>query len=347
MTSLAARLRALFPEASGRSLKQWLVSGRVRVEGEVVKDGRAEVAPGARVALGPPSPRVAFPAALRLVHEDEHLLVVDKPPGLLSIATEGERRRTAYRLLWDYLAAQRPPRRPFIVHRLDRETSGLLVVAKTAEAKRKLQAQFEARSVERIYVAVVERRVREDQGTLRGWLVEDEGLRVRQASRRAGAESGKEASPATACWSGARTPRCWSCRSAPGGGRRSASSSLPSATPSSATRGTAPTAGAGSTCTPRALASSTPRRANGCRSRVPRPQPGAPGHDPGASAGRLAKRWFSGRLVAGGSALHGYEPGLSTGAVDAAGGRSWWPRPHDRQADGIVEEAVDLVGQNG
>lgn len=182
--TLADRLRALFPEASGRSVKQWLAAGRVRVDGAVVRDGRRAVPPGAAVALGRAAGR-PLPSDLRIVKEDADLLVFDKPTGLLTIATERERDRTAYRLLWDYLAGQTPPVRPFIVHRLDRDTSGLVVLAKSPAAKRALQAQFEARTVERVYVALVEGRVREDAGTLTTRLVEDRSLRVRPA--RAGA----------------------------------------------------------------------------------------------------------------------------------------------------------------
>ncbi len=93
------RLRASFPEASGTSLRQWLRDGRVRVNGTVVRDGRAAVGPRDAVALGGQASRVPFPSALRLVHEDADLLVIDKPPGLLTIATERERERTAYRYL--------------------------------------------------------------------------------------------------------------------------------------------------------------------------------------------------------------------------------------------------------
>jgi 23S rRNA pseudouridine1911/1915/1917 synthase len=184
--TLLQRLRALFPEASGRSLKQWIEAGRVTVDGQVARDGRVVVGEDARVTLVSEAERrpgrIPFPSALRLVHEDGDLLVIDKPPGLLTIATERERERTAYRLIWDYLAAQRPPHRPFIVHRLDRDTSGLIVLAKTPEAKRHLQAQFEARVAEREYVAVVEGRVRTASGTLESRLAEDRALRVRAGS---------------------------------------------------------------------------------------------------------------------------------------------------------------------
>lgn len=184
--TLLDKLRAQYPDASRRSLKQWLERGRVEVNGRVVRDGRAAVAAGDGVALRSHG-AVPFPPPLRLVHEDADLLVIDKPPGLLTIGTERERERTAYRLLWDYLAAHRPARRPFIVHRLDRETSGLLVFAKSPAAKRKLQQQFEARTAERGYLAVVEGQVEAPQGTLESRLTQDRGLRVRAA------RSGKQA----------------------------------------------------------------------------------------------------------------------------------------------------------
>jgi 23S rRNA pseudouridine1911/1915/1917 synthase len=179
--TLSARLRALFPEASGRSLKQWLESGRIELNGRVCRDGRIMVGARDRVVLGTRG-RVPFPRGLGLVHEDAAMVVVDKQPGLLSMATERERERTAYRLLWDYLAAQRPRARPFIVHRLDRETSGLLVFAKSEATKRHLQAQFEARTVERVYVALVRGKVRRETGTLQSRLVEDKSLRVHATS---------------------------------------------------------------------------------------------------------------------------------------------------------------------
>jgi 23S rRNA pseudouridine1911/1915/1917 synthase len=175
---LLARLRAEFPDSSVRRLKEWLAGGRVRVNGVVVGDPRAATADADTVTLGPPAPP-PFPAPLRLVHEDEALLVIEKPSGLLTIATERQRERTAYHLVHEYLAARRPPGRPFIVHRLDRDTSGLLVVAKTPAAKRHLQAQFAHRTARRTYTAVVEGQVRDDAGLLASRLSEDRGLRVR------------------------------------------------------------------------------------------------------------------------------------------------------------------------
>ena len=177
-TPILARLREEFPASSGRRLRAWLVAGRVRVAGQIVRDPRTPVAPAERVTLGPAPPPALSPL-LRLVHEDSALLVIEKPPGLLTIGTEHERERTAYRLVWAYLKGARQPRRPFIVHRLDRETSGLLVVAKTLEAKQSLQMQFAAGMAERRYVAIVEGVVATDEGTLRDVLLEERSLRVR------------------------------------------------------------------------------------------------------------------------------------------------------------------------
>jgi 23S rRNA pseudouridine1911/1915/1917 synthase len=179
--TLRGRLQTLFPGTSSRRLKHWLLRGRVRVNGSVVRRGDTPLRAGDRVELGPPPP-APIPAPLRLVHEDADILVIDKPPGLLTIADAGERERTVYRLLRDWLEGRRAGR-IFIVHRLDRETSGLLVFARTAAAKHALQAQFRVRTPERVYVARVEGAVRAATGTLSSRLREDRSLRVRPAGR--------------------------------------------------------------------------------------------------------------------------------------------------------------------
>lgn len=186
--TLLDRLAALFPGSSRRSRKHWIEEGRVRVNGEVTRRGDTTVTAADRVELGAPPPP-AFPAALRAVYEDDDIVVIDKPAGLLTIATEHERERTAYRMLADYVAGQ-PGRRLFIVHRLDRETSGLLVFAKSPTAKRALQEQFMTRVVERRYLAVVEGHPRETSGTLQSRLTTDASFRVRPSR---GREAGKEA----------------------------------------------------------------------------------------------------------------------------------------------------------
>jgi len=186
---LIEELHSLYPEASRRSLKQWLTSSRVRVNGTVVVRGDVELEPGDRVELASPLPP-PIPPPLRLVHEDDEILVIDKPSGLLTIATESERERTAYRLLRNWFS-HRGARAPhlFIVHRLDRETSGLLVFAKSVAAKEHLQAQFAVRTAERLYVALAEGVMRQDEGSFVSRLVETRALRVRIAERGGGKEA--------------------------------------------------------------------------------------------------------------------------------------------------------------
>lgn len=107
-----------------------------------------------------------------VLFEDEHIIAVDKPFGLLSIATEKEKYKTLYRLLSDYLkAAGGTDKKIFIVHRLDRDASGVMVFAKSEETKRKLQARWD--KVEKIYNAVVEGRPSKSEGTIRTWLKEN------------------------------------------------------------------------------------------------------------------------------------------------------------------------------
>jgi 23S rRNA pseudouridine1911/1915/1917 synthase len=177
----------MFPGASGRGLKQWLERGRVRVNGAVVRRGDVAVGLQDRVELGgvPPPP---IPAPLRLVHEDADIVVVDKPAGLLTVADGAEHERTAYRLLRGWLE-RRDAGRVFVVHRLDRETSGLLVFARSAAARDALQAQFRARTPERVYVARVEGVVRADAGTLTSRLREGRSLRVRPVRGGAGRDA--------------------------------------------------------------------------------------------------------------------------------------------------------------
>ena len=85
-----------------------------------------------------------LPKGLVIIYEDRDILVVDKPPGLLTIGTDTEKSRTAYFILTDYVRKgyARSKNRIFIVHRLDRETSGILVFAKSEEAKLRLQSQW-------------------------------------------------------------------------------------------------------------------------------------------------------------------------------------------------------------
>jgi 23S rRNA pseudouridine1911/1915/1917 synthase len=115
---------------------------------------------------------------IRVVFEDESIVVVDKPPGLLTMATDSERVHTVYAALRAHANMKRPPEKIFIVHRLDREASGLLVFAKTIEAREALQNQFKDHSAGRRYIALAEGRVVPDEFTISSYLAENAAFRV-------------------------------------------------------------------------------------------------------------------------------------------------------------------------
>ena len=181
--SVGECLAHLLATASGKTRKQLLATGRIRVNGEVVKRADAPLAAGDVVEVAPRTSGASLPRGLALVYEDDDVIVVDKPAGLLTIATERERERTAYAYLMARAHARRPPARIFVVHRLDRGASGLLVFATSAEVKRQLQAQFAAHTVERTYLAVVEGRLAAPEGTITDRLVDDAAGRVRATHR--------------------------------------------------------------------------------------------------------------------------------------------------------------------
>jgi RluA family pseudouridine synthase len=122
---------------------------------------------------------------IHVVYEDDAVIVVEKPAGLLTMATDTEKSRTVYALLREAANRKRPAEKIFIVHRLDREASGLLVFAKTIEAKERLQDQFKDHSAGRKYVVVVEGRVSPEKFTIQSYLAENAAFRVYSTKKKA------------------------------------------------------------------------------------------------------------------------------------------------------------------
>ncbi len=123
-------------------------------------------------------PDTAPKFGIQILYEDDAVLVIDKPAGLLTIGTERERTKTAYFQLNEFLRERNPDKkeRIFIVHRLDRETSGLIVFAKNEAVKRRLQENWN--DVEKQYLAVVEGVPKDNEGTISGYLNETSTLMV-------------------------------------------------------------------------------------------------------------------------------------------------------------------------
>jgi len=119
------------------------------------------------------APNTRFmPQGIRILYEDRDILVIDKPPGLLTIATDREQSKTAYSYLTEYVrkGSTTSRKRIFIVHRLDRETSGILIFAKTMEAKENLQGQWD--TTQKKYLAVVQGTMKKNSDTITTYLAE-------------------------------------------------------------------------------------------------------------------------------------------------------------------------------
>ena len=175
--SLLDALQSAHPESSKTTLRQMLQSGRVRVNGEIEKDAKLQLEAGDVVDIAEKDVRRALPAGLTILHEDVDVIVVLKANGLLTVATERDRENTAQAYLNTYLGAHRDER-IHVVHRLDRETSGVLVFAKNFHARERLKEQFAAHTVERLYIAIIERAIEPPAGTIRSHLLERKDLKM-------------------------------------------------------------------------------------------------------------------------------------------------------------------------
>jgi 23S rRNA pseudouridine1911/1915/1917 synthase len=180
------------PDLSRARLQALIRGGLVRVDGAVLKAAH-RLRGGERIEVEiPPPPDETLapePVPLSIVYEDDHVLVVDKPTGMVVHPGAGRSQGTLAAAVLAHApttAGVGGPRRPGIVHRLDKDTSGLLVVAKTAAAYDDLVTQLAARTVTRRYVAVVHGRVRANESVVDAPIGRHPSDRVKMAIRPAG-----------------------------------------------------------------------------------------------------------------------------------------------------------------
>ena len=180
------------PELSRARLQALIEAGHVRVDGKTPKAAhRLRAGETVEVEIPPPAPEelVPEPSALQILYEDEHVLVLDKPAGLVVHPGAGHARGTLAAALLAHapgIAGVGGPRRPGIVHRLDKNTSGLLVVAKTKTAYDALVAELGRRDVTRRYLAIVHGRVSAAAGVVDKPIGRHPHDRVKMAVRPAG-----------------------------------------------------------------------------------------------------------------------------------------------------------------
>ena len=191
---LAEALAASRPELSRSRLKALIEAGLVQCDGRTIDDPSMAVKPGQRFAISVPPVRPAVPApqdiALAIVYEDELLLVIDKPAGMVVHPAAGNPDGTLVNALLAHCGTELSGiggvARPGIVHRLDKDTSGLMVVAKTDRAHRALAAQFADRSLSREYAALVHGVPPAPSGEIAGAIGRDPHHRKRMAVVAAG-----------------------------------------------------------------------------------------------------------------------------------------------------------------
>lgn len=181
-------LQERLPDSSKTTLRRMLQSDRVRVNGAPERNAKRTISAADRVEIAAKSERLD--PRIRIVFEDADLIVIDKAEGLLTVPSNDVLHETAETFLNAYLGARPDEARIHHVHRLDRDTSGVLVFAKTTYVRDRLQTLFEAHDIDRVYVAIVHGKLREPAGTFRSFLAEDGQRRVRSV---ADPSAGKEA----------------------------------------------------------------------------------------------------------------------------------------------------------
>ena len=183
----------IFPNSKKNTLRKMLTEGRVEVDGKVIHKAKHIVVSGSKVVILEKKKAEEFSEKpkknkkklrIKILFEDEDIIAVNKQAGLLSISTNKMEPDTLHSRVMEYLQDENKKAWAYIVHRLDRETSGVMIFAKDKQSKDYLQEQFADRSVHRVYHALVEGRPENESGTIREWLLEDKFLRVKAVNKK-------------------------------------------------------------------------------------------------------------------------------------------------------------------
>ncbi|MCM1163744.1 MAG: RluA family pseudouridine synthase [Muribaculaceae bacterium] len=172
-------LSTAMPQRKRTAVKNLLAHNQIAVNGVPVKQFDTQLKPGDEVKANLTREfRLFYHRRLKIVYEDDDILVVNKGYGLLSMGNDKVKEGTAYSILKEYLKWQDPRNKIFIVHRLDRDTSGLMLFAKSEEAKNRLQHNWNNMVLSRKYLAVVEGTPDPAEGEVRSYLAENSRYEV-------------------------------------------------------------------------------------------------------------------------------------------------------------------------
>jgi 23S rRNA pseudouridine1911/1915/1917 synthase len=173
MTFLLLNLK----QKSRDNIKSLLRNKQVSVNGKVVTQYNHLLEPGVSVNVRWSPEAVTGPSRnLHIIFEDDYIIVIEKHSGLLSMATDTESYATAYSILSNYVKQKNAANKIFIVHRLDRDTSGLMMFAKSEKIQYMLQENWKETVTERKYSAVVEGKVEEKEGKIESYIYESKSL---------------------------------------------------------------------------------------------------------------------------------------------------------------------------
>jgi 23S rRNA pseudouridine1911/1915/1917 synthase len=159
-----------FKNQSRNSVKSLLSSHRVSVDGAPTSQFNFKLYPEDTVIISNAPIRRKTRSNLPIIYEDDDIIVINKPSGLLSIASDNEKSSTAYRMLSDYVQQKDKHNRIFVVHRLDEDTSGVLMVAKNVKIQQALQNNWNDIVTKRGYYAIVEGEMEKKSDTIKSYL---------------------------------------------------------------------------------------------------------------------------------------------------------------------------------
>lgn len=176
---LMAFLIAQLPHKNRNNIKTLLSNKQILVDGAVYTQFNHPLLPGQIVTVAANrAPEISQYRGLTILFEDQFLIVINKQAGLLSMSTSKEHDRTAYGILSDYVKKQKPENKVFIIHRLDRETSGVMMFARSENVQRLMQESWNDTTKERTYVALVEGVPEPPTGSVSSYLHESKALIV-------------------------------------------------------------------------------------------------------------------------------------------------------------------------
>lgn len=157
-------------DQSRNSVKSLLSHRRVAVDGAPITQFNFQLFKGDKVIISKTPIQRKNRSNLPIIFENDEIIVINKPSGLLSIASDKEKGSTAYRMLTDYVQQKDKHNRIFVVHRLDEDTSGVLMVAKNPKIQQALQDNWNSLVKKRGYYAIVEGQMKEKSGTIKSYL---------------------------------------------------------------------------------------------------------------------------------------------------------------------------------